>query len=393
MNNVINKFLLAGDKFMPEMHLRQPQLVDSAFGPFTRHKERIKEFKRTGDMRYIYRNELDKACFQHDSAYADHKDLIKRTEADKVLRDKAYDIASNPEYDGYQRGLASMVYKFFDKKSTAEPSSLERVSSGIASSSILADELHKPAIKKFNKRKVYSQFKDNIWGVNLADMQSLSRKNKGIKYLLCAIDLYSKYAFVIPLKDKKGISIINAFNKIIKQSNRKPNKIWVDQGGDFYNNAFKKWLSDNDIIMYSTYNEGKSVVAERFIRTPKNKLYKHMTATGKNAYYVLDHVVNKYNNTKHSPIKMKPIDVKDNNKRVYIDEQNEKDSRFKVGDRVRISKFKNIFAKGYTPNWSTQIFIIDKINDTVPYTYNIKDLNGEEIIGSFYDRELQKSIL
>ena len=106
--------------------------------------------------------------------------------------------------------------------------------------------------------------------------------------------MYSKYAFVIPLKDKKGISTVNAFNKIIKQSNRKPNKIWVE----FYNNVFKKWLSDNDINMYSTYNEGKSVVAERFIRTLKNKLYKDMTATGKNVYYdVLDDVFNKYNNT------------------------------------------------------------------------------------------------
>ena len=364
MNNVINKFLLAGDKFMPEIDLRQPQFVYSACGPFTRHKERIKEFKRTGDTRYIYRNELDKACFQHGSAYADHKDLINRTEADKVLRDKAYDIAGNPEYDGYQKGVASIVYKFFDKKSTAkataEPSSLERTGSGFKklkdttkpSSSILADELHKPIIRKFNKRKVYSQFKYNIWGVDLADMQSLSRKNKGIKYLLCAIDLYSKYAFVIPLKDKKGISIVNAFNKIIKQSNRKPNKIWVDQGGEFYNNVFEKWLSDNDINIYSTYNEGKSVVAERFIRTLKNKLYKHMTATGKNVYYdVIDDAVNKYNNTKHSTIKMKPINVGDNNKRVYVDEHNEKDSRFKVGDRVRICRYKNIFAKGYAPTW------------------------------------------
>ena len=263
MNNVINKFLLAGDKFMPEMHLRQPRFVYSACGPFTKHKERIKEFKRAGDTRYIYRNKLDKACFQHDSAYVDHKDLINRTEADKVLRDKAYDIASNPKYDGYQIGLASMVCKFFDKKS---------IGSGIASSSILADERYKPIIRKFNKRKVYSQFKDNIWGVDLADMQSLSKKNKRIKYLLCVIDLYSKYAFVIPLKPKIGISIVNAFNKIIKQSNRKPNKIWVDQGGEVYNNVFEKWLSDNDINMYSTYNEGKSVVAERFIRTLKNKL-------------------------------------------------------------------------------------------------------------------------
>ena len=150
MNKVINKYLLInGDKFMPEMHLRQPQFVYSACGPFTRHKERIKEFKRTGDTRYVYRNELDKVCFQHDAAYADHKDLINRTEADKVLRDEAYDIASNPEYDGYQKGLASMVYKFFDKKSTGSG-----INTTKSSSSILANELHKPTIKKFDKRKV-----------------------------------------------------------------------------------------------------------------------------------------------------------------------------------------------------------------------------------------------
>ena len=120
-------------------------------------------------------------------------------------------------------------------------------------------------------------------------------------------------------------------------------------------------------------------------------MYKNVKI-GKNVYYdVLDDVVNKYNNTKHSTIKMKPIDVRDNNnKRVYIDEHNGKRSRFKVVDRVRISKFKNIFAKAYTPNWSKEIFIVDKINDAVPYTYNLKDLNDEEIIGSFYDQELKK---
>ena len=177
MNNVINKFLLASDKFVPEMHSRQPRFVYSACGPFTRHKERIKKFKQTGDTRYIYRNELDKACFQHDSTYADHKDLINRTKPDKILRDKAYDIASNPEYDRYQRGLASMVYKFFDKKSTG--SGFKKLKNTTKpSSSISADELHKPIIRKFNKRKVYSQFKDNIWGVDLADMKSLSRKIK-----------------------------------------------------------------------------------------------------------------------------------------------------------------------------------------------------------------------
>ena len=200
-------------------------------------------------------------------AYGKAKDLVRRTQSDKVLRDKAFKIASDPKYDGYQRGLASMVYKFFDKKSSG---------SGIINEANyqLADELHKPIVRKFEKRKVYSSFRDNIWGVDLADMQSLSRYNKGIRYLLCAIDLFSKYAWVIPIKDKKGTSIANAFKKIISEG-RKPNKIWVDQGSEFYNKSFTDFLKMNNIEMYSTFNEGKSVVAERFIKTRKNKIYKH----------------------------------------------------------------------------------------------------------------------
>ena len=141
--------------------------------------------------------------------------------------------------------------------------------------------------------------------------------------LIYLYDLFSKYAFVVPLKDKKGIIITKVFNKIIKQSNRKPNKIWVDQEGEFYNHVFKRWLSNDDITMYSTFNEGKSVVVERFIRTLKNKLHKHMTAINKNVYYdVLHDVVNEYNNSKHNTIKRKLKDVKDDNNRVYINEYN-----------------------------------------------------------------------
>ena len=149
-----------------------------------------------------------------------------------------------------------MVYKFFDKKSSG---------SGLANNNEniqLTNELHKPIIKTFNKRKVYSSFKDNIWGVDLANMQLLSKFNKGFRFLLCVIDIFSKYAWVVPLKNKKGISIVNAFQIILKESNCKPNKIWVDKGSEFYNISFKKWLKDNDIEMYSTNNEGKSVIAE-----------------------------------------------------------------------------------------------------------------------------------
>ena len=225
MNNLINKCLLAGGKFMPEMHLRQPQFTYSACGPFTEHKQRIQKFKETGDTNYIYKNELDKACFTHDAAYSHSKDLTKRTVADKIIKNKAFYIAKDPKYDGYQRGLASMVYKFFDKKSKG--SGAKHVNTKlIPQNEQLAEELHKPIIRKFKKRKVYSTFKDNIWGADLADMQLLSKYNKGIRSLLCVIDIFSKYDWIVPLKNKKGISIVKAFQIILKQSNsRKPNKI------------------------------------------------------------------------------------------------------------------------------------------------------------------------
>ena len=178
MNNLINKFLLGGDKFMPEIHLRQPQFTYSACGPFTRHEERIQKFKETGDTNYVFKNELDKACFVQDAAYSDSKDLTKRTISDKNLKNRAFDIAKDPKYDGYQRGVASMVYKFFDSKVSGSGAKL------IPQNEQLAEELHKPIIRKFEKRKVYSTIKDNVWGVDLADMQ-LSKYNKGIRFLLC----------------------------------------------------------------------------------------------------------------------------------------------------------------------------------------------------------------
>ena len=163
-----------------------------------------------------------------------HIEILKIQQ--KELRDKAFKNGSDQKYDGHHRGSASMVYNFFDKNSQGRwlvNNSKENVQ--------LANELHKPIIKKFRKRKVYSSFRDNIWGVDLADMQLLSKFNKGFGVLLCVIDIFSKLALVIPLKDKKYISIVNAFQKILKESNRKPNKIWVDKGSEFYNNYVKKW--------------------------------------------------------------------------------------------------------------------------------------------------------
>ena len=214
-----------------------------------------------------------------------------------------------------------MVYNFFDKKFallnkssgtsiTASPAN----KSGNEPNYQLANELHKPIIKRLKKRKFYSFFKDNIWGVDLADMKSLRKYNKGNKYLLRAIDLFSKYAWLIPIKDKKGTSIVNAFEKIISKGpkgRRKPNKISLDQVSKFYNKSFKDFLKINNIEMHSTYNEEKSVIAERFVRILKNNIFKYLTAISKNVYFdVLDDSVNKYNITVHRTIKMKPIDIK-----------------------------------------------------------------------------------
>ena len=386
MNKIVNKFLLAGDKFMPEMHLKDPKVGKySACGPFTKTKERVDRFNKTGDVSNIYKNQLDKACFQHDLAYG-NKDLTYRTNADKVLRDKAFNITQDQNIDGYQRGLASMVYKFFDKKSSG---------SGVKThkNTQLANELHKTIIRKFPKRKVIPGSFDNIWGADLADMQLISKFNKGFRYLLCVIDVYSKYAWVIPIKDKKGATITNAFKKILKESKRKPNKIWVDKGSEFYNQNMNKFLNDNNIEMYSTENEGKSVVAERFIKTIKTKIYKYMTSISKNVFIDnLQNIVDEYNNTNHKTIKMKPIDVTSKTNIDYGGGNfNVKKSKFKVGDLVRISKYKNIFKKGYMPNWTEEVFVIKEVKNTVPWTYVIKDLNDDDVYGTFYEQELQKT--
>ena len=224
-----------------------------------------------------------------------------------------------------------MVYTFFDKKSKG---------SGIVNEPNyeLANELHKPIIRKFKKEK-FIHFRDNIWGADLADKQSLSKYNKGNKYLLWAIDLFSKYARVVPIKDKKGPSIINAFKKILSDSNRKLNKIWVDQGSELHNKSFKDFLKINNIEMYSTYNGGKSVLAERFIRTLKNTIFKYLTAISKNVYFnVLDDIVNKYNNTVHKATEMKHVDVTGDSYTEYNEHSSKKDPQFQVGDHVRFSK-------------------------------------------------------
>ena len=168
-------------------------------------------------------------------AYGHIKDLARRTTSDKVLRDKAFIIAKNLKYDGYQSGLASMVYKFFHKKSTGSCVANNEIEQNLQ----LAEELHKPIIRNFLKSRVCSELEDNIWGADLADMQLISKLNKGFIFLLCVIGIFSKCTWVAPLKDKKGVSVANAFQKILDKSKREPKKIWVDKGSKVYNSYFK----------------------------------------------------------------------------------------------------------------------------------------------------------
>ena len=264
----------------------------------------------------------------------------------------------------------------------------------------LAEELHKPIRRKFKTRKVIVNHIDEIWSADLVFMDKLSKWNKGFKYLLTVIDVFSKFAWVIPLKDKKGSSITTAFADIIKKYKRKPKYLWVDKGSEFYNKTFKEWLLQNDIELYSTFNEGKAVIIERFNRTLKSRMYKQFTIQNNTIWYnIIDKLVDEYNKTKHGSIKLTPVEAskKKNHGLVYFNlygdiEASKQKPKFKIGDEVRISKYKRkVFDKGFTPNWTEEVFTVDKIQYTNPITYKLKDLRGEDIQGSFYEPELLKA--
>ena len=264
----------------------------------------------------------------------------------------------------------------------------------------LAEELHKPIRRKFKTRKVIVNHIDEIWSADLVFMDKLSKWNKGFKYLLTVIDVFSKFAWVKSLKDKKGSSITAAFADIIKKYKRKPEYLWVDKGSEFYNKTFKEWLLQNDIELYSTFNAGKAVIIERFHKTLKSKMYKQFTIQNNTIWYnIIDKLVDEYNVTKHNSIQLTPVEAskKKNQGTVYFNlygdiEALKQKPKFKIGDKVRISKYKRkVFDKGYTPNWTEEVFTVDKIQYTNPITYKLKDLRGEDIQGSFYEPELLKA--
>ena len=264
--------------------------------------------------------------------------------------------------------------------------------------------LHKPARRRFNRRRIVVSTIDEQWESDLIDLRHLSKYNKNFKYLLTVIDTLSKFGMVQAIKRKTGKDLIRAFSKIMSSSQRKPLNLRTDMGTEFTNSSFQAFLKKHDIHHFVSRNEVKSAIVERFNRTLLSKLFKYFTKTNSRKYLkVLQPLVHSYNNTWHRSIKRSPASVNENNagdvwRTLYLDNNDSRPKpsvrfKFNVGDRVRISKFKLTFEKGYLPNWSTETFIITKQVKGYPPLYKIQDESGESIEGSFYQPELQRVII
>jgi hypothetical protein len=227
-------------------------------------------------------------------------------------------------------------------------------------------------------------------------MREYSKENSGYNYLLTVIDCFSKYAWGKPIKNKSADEIIKSFDEIFKE--RKPVKLQTDKGKEFKNKKFQSFLKEHNVIWFSTDSEFKASIVERFNRTLKTKMWKYFTQVGNRKWIdIVDDLVYNYNHTYHTSIKMTPVEgsKKENETQVYKNLYSKVDktksvSKFKVGDKVRISKYKSVFDKGYLPNWTTELFTVSKVLNTDPITYKIKDENEEEIKGIFYEQELVK---
>ena len=293
------------------------------------------------------------------------------------------------------------VFKFQNIPRSEIPShnfSFTPQGAGIKWSSNMANELHKPVRKKFQKRYVFVKNVDDIWGADLVDMQTLRKKNKGYRYILMVMDILSKYGWAQPLKSKSGSAVAEALKIIFK--NKTPKKLWTDKGTEFYNKQVSALLKKHNILLYSTHNDEKCSVIERWNRTIKTKLWKYFSANGTEKYFdILQPLIEKYNSTKHRSIGFTPTDArKPSNyqqvlRNLYVDKIQDINvkPKFNVGDRVRITIKKNLFDKGFSINWSDKIYTISKVKPTVPPTYIIKNDKDQEYEGSFYEQELQKT--
>lgn len=259
----------------------------------------------------------------------------------------------------------------------------------------LVNELHKPIRRNFKRRRVILKGINDLWQADLVEMIPYSTNNRGFKYLLTVIDTFSKFAWALPVKTKSASDVTAAMSKIL--SKQTPKNLQTDHGKEFYNVNFQKLMKKFSINHYSTYSTLKASIVERFNRTLKGWMWKEFSLNG--SYKWIDNIeklVNKYNNTIHRTIKMRPRDVNIHNEKeiletIYNNIKIFPMPKYKIGENVRISKHKHIFEKMYTPNWTTEIFKIKKINNTNPITYILEDYQGKIILGSFYEYEIMKT--
>ena len=269
-----------------------------------------------------------------------------------------------------------------------------------------AKPVFSPRITKFRRKRIIPLYKDETWSADLIDKSSLSKYNKNYKFTLTVIDIFTKYAWAIRLKNKSGLSITNGFKIVLSEhpqggsEPRKPEKLWVDRCSEFYNKTFKSLLKEygtgnaaSGIELYSTYSDLKAVFIERFNRTLLHVTNKPIFINGDgNWVSILNDAVVTYNNNIHSTINMTPVDASNNPDKVkYYVNSTKATPKFKVGDYVRNVDKRNIFSKGHTSNWNRELFKVNEVLKTHPPTYKIEDINGEIIEGKYYEQELLKS--
>lgn len=262
----------------------------------------------------------------------------------------------------------------------------------------IIDELHRQARKVFPRRRVYTKGIHDLWQIDLVEMIPYAKENEGKKYILTVIDVLSKYAWAAPVQTKSGKDVTAAMRNVLKQSYpNKPKNIHSDNGKEFYNEHFKRLMENEKINHYSTYTHLKASVVERFNRTLKNWMWKEFGVRGKYKWVdILQQLLDRYNSRVHRTIEMRPIDVKKKHQKQLLKKVNTppiKDMKlkYKPNDTVRISKYKTLFAKGYTPSWSTELFTVDRVRKTVPPVYYLRDMEDNPIKGSFYAQELAKT--
>ena len=359
-------------------------------GPYNPLHEQLDEYDRPIRGQEPY-NSVDAISMNHDICYRDHaEEKGGKHKCDDAMLDELNMLNPKTVRERIDKGLVKTLI-----------GAKRKLGLGVEWTDALTDELHKPAKRKFEKRQVFAKNVDDIWAADLVDMQYYSRSNAGFKYILMVIDVFSKYGWAIPLKNKTGAEMVRAFRELLGSGQAPPKFLWTDKGREFDNKLFRTFLDEKKVHLYWTENEEKSCIVERWNRTIKSQMWKYFTKHRTGVYiYILPELIAKYNTTYHRSIKCTPSDArKPSNRQQVFDalyksprrkrKRGEEEPKFQINDQVRISKLKKKFEKGYTPNWTEEVFKVVKVQSTLPYTYKLEDARGEAVTGTFYETELQ----